>query len=228
MPRLVDAAADLFLGATCAGCGRPGWGVCADCRLEIGESAPLPVTRPLPGFPTSFAGGRYLGSLAGVLVAYKERQALGCEALLSGRLAAALAALLSQTLPSIRPIVLIPVPSAPATERARGYSVTARLARRAAHRLAARTGLKVQVSRGLRQARRVADQAELTASERLANLAGSFVAMPLRPGAFTVVVDDIVTTGASIAEAVRALRAVGIAPLGAAVVAQTPRRRPTV
>lgn len=225
MPRLIDAAADLFLGATCAGCGRPGWGICTDCRLEIGTAAPLPVTRPLPGFPPAFAGGRYLGSLAGLLVAYKERQALGCEALLGGRLAAALAALLSQTLPSIRPIVLVPVPSTPATERARGYSVTARIACRAARSLAAGTGLKVHVTRGLRQARRVADQAELTAPERLANLAGSFVAVPLRPGAFPVVVDDIVTTGASIAEAIRALHAVGIAPLGAAVVAQTPRRR---
>lgn len=186
------------------------------------------MTRPLPGFPPAFAGGRYVGSLAGLLVAYKERQALGCEALLGGRLAVALAALLSQTLPSIRPVVLVPVPSASAAERARGYSVTARLARRAAHTLIARTGLKVQVSRGLRQARRVADQAELTASERLANLAGGFAALPLRAGAFPVVVDDIVTTGASIAEAVRALRAVGIAPLGAAVVAQTPKRRPAV
>jgi predicted amidophosphoribosyltransferase len=87
----------------------------------------------------------------------------------------------------------------------------------------------VRVVRALRQRRRVSDQAGLGARGRAANVAGAFaVRRPLlgglRAGARVVVVDDVVTTGASAAEAVRVLRAHGAVVLGVSAIAWTPLR----
>jgi len=79
----------------------------------------------------------------------------------------------------------------------------------------------------LRVRRRVADQSGLGATERRANVAG---ALGLRPGAAArlggpvILVDDIVTTGSTLAEAARALRASRARVVGAAVICATNRR----
>jgi predicted amidophosphoribosyltransferase len=73
-------------------------------------------------------------------------------------------------------------------------------------------------------ARVVADSAGLGVAERNANLAGAMRASaPRRRRHPAVVVDDIVTTGASAREACRALKAAGWVPVGFAAVAATPR-----
>ncbi|MFD7735507.1 ComF family protein [Kitasatospora phosalacinea] len=82
----------------------------------------------------------------------------------------------------------------------------------------------------LRHSRPVADQAGLGAAERRRNLDGA-LAVPARvaprlAGHRLVLVDDLVTTGASLAEAARALRAAGCPPRAAATVAATARRGP--
>jgi predicted amidophosphoribosyltransferase len=76
--------------------------------------------------------------------------------------------------------------------------------------------------------RRLADQAGLSGAGRAANLAGAhrmrrWMSAP-PPASVVVVVDDVVTTGASVAEAARALRAAGVDVHAAAVVAATQRR----
>ena len=77
----------------------------------------------------------------------------------------------------------------------------------------------------LRYARRVSDQSGLDVAGRRRNLAGAFVAHPHGPGT-RVVVDDLVTTGASLAEACRALADAGSPASACAVVAATPRYHP--
>jgi predicted amidophosphoribosyltransferase len=94
----------------------------------------------------------------------------------------------------------------------------------------------VTLARVLRPRRRVADQTGLSSTQRAANLSGAFGVAgggigPLRAArgrsAVAVLVDDIVTTGATLAEAARALREVGVdVPLAITVAATRRRERP--
>lgn len=120
------------------------------------------------------------------------------------------------------PVTLLPVPSARRAVAARGHDPTRRIALAAARELR-RGGLPARASPMLRQRRPVVDQSGLGAQERLANVSG---ALRLNPGAgrflaegSTVLVDDLMTTGATLAEAARAVAAEGVCVLGAAVVA---------
>lgn len=216
------AAAALLLGASCPGCGQPGPGLCPGCSAALAALTPFRV----PGSPTPvWAAAAYEGLPARLVVAYKERRARPLARPLGELLAVAVASGVAQAgLGSAGPLVLVPVPSRPAAVRERGDDVTARLARRAASVLAA-AGLPTRVESCLRHVARVGDQAGLGESERLANMRGSVAARP-RGAGVRVVVDDITTTGASLAAAAQALRAAGSPPLCSAVVAATPRYHP--
>ena len=217
-----DAAADLLLGARCPVCGRPGARLCAGCRAAL---EPRPVATVLGGLPV-VAAGDYARERRAAVVAFKERGAHGLAGPLGEQVAAALAVLL----PDPGPWALVPVPSAPAAVRTRVADVTALLARAASRVLRGR-GADVRVVRALRQARRVADQSGLGVDARAANLRGSLRARPAPRAtasagerARCLIVDDVVTSGATIVESERALTASGWIVAGAAVVAATPLR----
>ncbi|MET7456187.1 ComF family protein [Streptomyces sp. NPDC005574] len=111
---------------------------------------------------------------------------------------------------------LVPMPSSPRAVRARGHDPARRIAFAAAGELR-RTGTPARVVAVLRQARAVADQSGLNSRERMENLAGALVVAPgaarLLSGGPVVLVDDLMTTGASLTEAARAVR-VALAGLG--------------
>lgn len=228
MPTSVLAALlDLVLPRSCCGCDVPGRSVCQDCLALLTGAAAAP-TRPDPcpaGLPALTAATAYDGAVRRLLVAHKDRGQLALARPLGHALAAAVLLHRSVEGGLDGPLLLCPVPSAPAAVRARGHDHALRLAAAAADSLSA-GGQPARVERLLRPARRVADQSGLTSAGRAANLRGALRAVVGRPGP-VVIVDDIVTTGATLAEAARALRSGGRDVVGAAVVASTRRRGPS-
>jgi ComF family protein len=114
------------------------------------------------------------------------------------------AAMLRLSPQSDEPSVLIPIPLAPKRLRERGYNQSEVLARA----LARRWRIPVIVDLLVRT-RETPTQTTLTPETRLANVAGAFTAS--RPGTAKtfVLVDDVFTTGATLAEAARALEHAG-------------------
>jgi predicted amidophosphoribosyltransferase len=223
--RWVSATGDLLLGANCHGCGTPGWGTCPRCRRRLAQQQPFAtVPDPCPpGFPTTVASAPYDRLLQRLIIAHKERQALGLSRLLGDRLAVSVSGLLRLVghRATDAVIVLVPVPSAARAVRERGFDATLTLARLAGRRL--RTRYPVRVVPALAQFGSVRDQAGLDAGQRRRNLAGGLRPRRNLDGALVVLVDDLVTSGSSLTEATRVVRSGGGTVLGAATVAATRR-----
>ncbi|MFG2860920.1 ComF family protein [Streptomyces sioyaensis] len=214
--------AGLVLPVDCAGCGRPRTELCAQCRRALardGRGARRVRPWPAPaGLPRVWAGAPYADEVRAVLLAHKERGALP----LAGPLGAVLAGAVRGLRAGGGPLLLVPVPSARRAVAGRGHDPVRRIARAAAGELR-RVGTGARVLAVLRQRRAVADQAGLSARQRLENVAGALevpgVARRLLAGLPAVLVDDLATTGATLAEAARAMAVAGGRVVGAAVVA---------
>ncbi|QMW65572.1 ComF family protein [Mumia sp. ZJ1417] len=234
MRELLKAAADLLLGVRCAGCEDPGVVLCAGCEARVRGApavrSPDPAPRALTRAPpvVMVSTGPYEDVVPAALHAYKEEPRTALAAPLGRALADAVLHALVLTGATGREIRLVPVPSRRSAVRARGFDAGGELALRAAADLR-RRGLPVRTSRVLAVDTSVRDQAGLSAAERATNLAGAYRlrGSPVgRAGAAcaVVVTDDVLTTGASAAEAVRVLGAAGTRPIAVATVAATVRR----
>ncbi|MDB1089459.1 ComF family protein [Streptomyces sp. ACA25] len=209
----------LLLPAACAGCGSPGDVLCARCgaALSSGRARRVRPRPEPPGLPPVHACAEYADQVRAVLLAHKERGVLPLAAPLGQAL---FPAVLAAAGPATGVLQLVPVPSGRAAAGRRGHDPVRRIAHAAAVGLRG-AGRMARVLPALRRRRRVSDQAGLSAGERFRNVSGAFVAdraeWPLVGP--VVVIDDLITTGASLAEAVRALRAARYGVRGAAVIA---------
>lgn len=216
------AALDLLVPQECAGCGRPGRSWCAGCAVTT-AGAPLVVPGPL----RCRAAAAHAGPVARAVTAFKDSGTRSLARPLAGLLAAAALDVLADTGAARdgAEVWLVPVPARPRARRARGADHMEVLAGGAARALR-RRGVRAHRLPALAHVRGSRDQVGLTRAERAANVAGTLAARPV-PAGLLVVVDDVTTTGATLAEAARALRAAtGRCALAAAVTwAGTPASR---
>jgi ComF family protein len=126
-----------------------------------------------------------------------------------------LAAAMRRLDPIVPGAVLVPVPLGARRERVRGYNQAERLAA-ALGRLA---GLAVR-PRLLSRARETPSQTKLTPEARRANVHGAFRVRAPLPAGRLVLVDDVYTTGATLAAAAEALAAAGAARVEAVTFAR--------
>jgi predicted amidophosphoribosyltransferase len=228
---LLSTLADLVLPRTCAGCGVPGAVLCRRCAALFAVPH-LATPRRFPeGFPPTVAAGRYAGPVRPAVIAFKERGHSELARPLGAALALAVAAVVAGmpggTAAPGR-VRLVPVPSSAAALRARGRDHVRELTARAVVELRA-AGMVAEEARLLRRRGRVRDSAGLSAAVRRVNLAGTFVARAGPGEGLLVLVDDVVTSGATLTEAAATLAAGGSPdgpPVLAAVVAATPRAVP--
>ena len=205
----LDALA-LLLPVSCAGCGAPDRAVCDACRAAL---VPDPAIVAREGLQ-AWVALEYAGVVAHAIGAFKDGARTDAAAPLAAALAAAMRSALAGSSPGVEACT---VPSTRAAMRRRGYAPVGLLL--------ARCGIRP--ARVLRLTRARIDQSELGVAGRRANAAGALEAVRDLSGRRFLLVDDVLTTGATMAEAGRAIRAAGGVVEAFAVLAETRRRHPS-
>lgn len=194
-------------GDYCVRCGAAtgeGMGVVESCRLCENHRA---------GFGTKeiVAGSMYEGVTEDMVKALK----FGGERKIADVFAETLTALLFDRGVAQEVDLVIPVPLHPFREVERGYNQANEIATRLAKRIETPVA-----SRGIERLRRTPRQARLTAYERAKNLDGAFRCRVDVAGKTVLLVDDVMTTGATITGASSALKVANVGRAYAAVAAR--------
>jgi ComF family protein len=200
---LLDALAVLS-PVDCAGCGSADRSLCEDCRLGL---EPAVTPRTLLDGTTVFTALRYEGVVRRTLLALKESGRTDVVKPLGAALSAAIARVVQ---PGAE---ILSVPTSRMAWRRRGYDPVALLCKHAGY----------EPAKVLRSSRATLSQKSLGFDDRAVNLHESMRSRFSLEGRGFVLVDDVVTTGATLAEATRAVRAAGGEVVGHAALAFTPR-----
>lgn len=223
--RSARAWGGLLVPLSCPGCGAAEEVVCPACRDRL-LRGPL-LRRPLADGTTVVASSAWRGPARRLVVAAKENGRRDVGTVLAHAVARAVVDVAwgPGSRPLTTPLLLVTPPVRLVSVLRRGARPTPDLAADAARLLRA-AGAQVRAVELLRHTRAVADQAGLDRDQRADNLAGAFETCPRRvlsagvgPSRPVVVVDDVVTTGATVQAVAAALRHGGQDVLGAAVVA---------
>ena len=193
---------DLVLPLECGGCGAPSTRWCSPCAtaLAVHTDEPMVITPRLdPGVPV-FSLGRYAGPRRAAILATKEHGRTDLVAPLASAVHAGVARLLAWGIVE-RPLTLVPAPTRRSAARRRGGDPVLAMARAA-------STPGVAVAAALRMRAFTRDSVGLSAAEREQNIAGR-VLLRADVAGEVLLIDDVVTTGATGCESVRVLHAAG-------------------
>lgn len=212
------AGVDLVFPPQCAGCHQPGQRFCSACRLAL-----HPLAAPLCeacGYPTEhdavcricqasahgpvpLSGLRSAAFFEGPLQKALHQLKYKRDIILADTLAAILAQ--ANFVPRLPPGLVVPVPLSAERQRERGYNQAALLARAFAE-----LGGRRCVPAGAERVKHTASQVGLSAEERRVNVRAAFRGEPcVVAGQTVILVDDVCTTGATLAACGQALLAAG-------------------
>ena len=177
---------------------------CRCCALPLPPAAPTlcgPCSRKPPPFDDALAPFHYRPPIDRLLLELKFNQRLHLGRSL-GHLW--LAWLAEQLDPAQRPDLILPIPLHPHRLRTRGYNQALELARPLARELA------IPIATDLcRRSMDTPQQTRLDRKERRCNLRGAFEVTAPLTGRHLVVLDDVVTTGATVVEVAKILKRAG-------------------
>ena len=208
--------ADVVLSRACAGCGRFGATVCAECWSRIVD-VHVPQVEDWPLDVPRWAASSYDGLTRDLVVEHKERGALTLNRPLGALLALSVA-----TVVPTGALTVVPIPAHARSLRRRGFDSLAILAGQCVRHLqsAGRPAVCVPMLHRVRDDGRQVGRGR---TARRAAVAETMQARPSTANGPVVVVDDVITSGATLSEAVRALRAAHVTIAGVATIAATPR-----
>ncbi len=218
--RLIRAFVELIIPGACAGCGLPGEPLCATCRaalpllgrpgcLRCGHPGPVEVTACRecpPALGWSRQALAYDAPVARLMEAFKDAR----RRALANPLAAVMA---ERIAPPARDVVLVPIPLGRDRLADRGFNQSALLARRLGQYWQRPVLAALSREEGGQR------QRGSSRSARAGQVAGVFTARGPAPH-HVVLVDDVLTTGATFTAAARVLRAAGCAHVGAVATAR--------
>jgi ComF family protein len=223
LARLTAAALDLAFPAVCSGCGREGRALCDGCLPALDARMDLPGGTPI-GLPAELPAPLlqldWCATFAGPVRRALHDLKYAGERRLAEPLAAAVARRWARA--GVGAEVVVPVPVHADREKRRGYDQAVLIAAVAADRL----GLPLAVA--LERSRVTDAQFELGRDERAANVAGAFgirrrgeaAHRSLIAARWVLLVDDVVTTGSTLAACAVALERAGAVAVSAIAVAR--------
>jgi ComF family protein len=222
--RVLGAAAnralDLALPAACAGCGLEGDALCGECRtlLDIRLAADPGVPLGLPAdLPAPLVQLEWCAPFTGVSRRALHALKYGGERRLAPLLGAAVARRWAKA--GAAGDALVPVPASPDRVRDRGYDQAILIATEAGRRLS------LPVIDAIERTRTTVAQFDLDRAARATNLLDAFRVLDAGPAEavrarWIVLVDDVVTTGATLAACAAALLDAGALAVSAIAVAR--------
>ncbi|NCV76120.1 MAG: ComF family protein [Actinobacteria bacterium] len=222
---VVKGLTSLIYPTQCLGCYKGGSSLCDDCALywtyqpSIVQKIPFPI----------YAIAPYSIEVSRVVLLAKENGNVQAQSMLATAIAQLLA---SATPQNFKECFLVPIPSKRSSIRRRGEKFLIPILSEVTKIMSSKSETHYSVAEILEIQRSVRDQSGLTSKERVANMKSAYrVKLPVKSEKNfaanpVIIVDDVITTGSTMASAYRALKERNLTVIAGAAACASPARIP--